>query len=65
MVLYIPKNKYFSKDLDRDKFDLLPNSGWMLDSDYSIERLNELCFENKVGWVNGRKTAPVTPSTPE
>ena len=34
-------------------------------SDYSIERLNELCCKNKVGWVDGRKTAPVTQSTPE
>ena len=41
-----PKNcaiDNFQKDLDWEKWDLLPNSGWMLESGYSIERLNELC----------------------
>ena len=30
-----------------------------VDSEHSIERLNELCYKNKVGWVDALVTAPV------
>ena len=35
----------------------------MFDSEHSIERLNELCYKNKVGWVDVLLTAPVISST--
>ena len=51
--------------MDREKFEILPNSGWMLDSEQSMEKLNELCQKNMVRWLDGLKTAPVTELTPE